>query len=73
MPCYRSKFAANDRVSSLLERLNINDRTLNGNNVKKLSRFLESSICWDVVDNNLNKLRKDSLDYLLSSIDEHSH
>ena len=69
-PVPESKYAANDRVSSLLERLNIKDRTLADNNIDNITRILESSIRWDDVDLSLDKLRKDSLDFLLSSINE---
>ena len=69
-PVPESKFAANDRVYSLLERLTINDRTMNENNANNISSFLGSSINWDAVDQNLHKLQKDSLDFLLSSINE---
>lgn len=69
-PVPESKFAANDRVSSLLERLGITERTMNDNNVMNITKILESSIYWDRVDQNLYKLKKDSLDFLFSSINE---
>ena len=71
-PVPESKYAANDRVYSLLERLNITDRTLYDSNVDKTARIIETSIRWDEVDQNLYKLKKDSLDFLLSSINESS-
>ena len=69
-PIPDSKFAANDRVLSLLERLGINDRTLSDYNSNNITKIIESSINWDKVDQNLYKLRKDSLDFLFSSINE---
>lgn len=61
-----SKFAGNDRVTSLLSKLGLESRVyVNGVGI---DNFLDEVIDWDSVDEKLSLLRLNSMDFLIGNL-----
>ena len=67
-PLEESIFSANDRVSSLLERIGLAQRITYSINQDNLDKFINQEINWHKIEKELTILRNYSMHYLLTSI-----
>lgn len=59
-----------NKMTDLLKKLNIEDRRVKEVNYEELEKVFSKNINFDIINSNIETLRKDSLEYLKSAIDK---